>query len=546
MQERSVVIFTGKYSSPSTAEHIEAVANEFPHWRITIVQESPPFKWGSYLRTKVRMLKRQPISYSVEVLTKLLRLPLELVRRIFRRSQVGSTSVPTSVRSLDRLDLPNVSYRREVSFRDPAIVDRIKELKPWLGISVGAPILSANLFQIPELGTLNLHKSFLPNYRGQPPGFWEIHDSAEQTGASVHWVVEALDAGAIVSQRELKVPRYATPAGLKVELDIVGTAVLLDALHQVESGNAEGTVQKPPPGRPNRQPTWLVEQRVIRDRSKKRKPQYPPHIWLRTAIKHFLMFFFVYLWAPVRNRVLSLSGRCHTVVLLYHRVDDAFLDTVTVGVEQFSRQLSIITRGYEVLDLKTFLEKRGQPAKRPRVVITFDDGYYSKYVAAVLLRRHGLPATFFLSTGMIGTDKPFPHDMLRLGYRVPSLNWDEVARMARWGFTFGIHTVNHARLGEVPLEEGINEVVQAKADLESHLGKTDGSHCLAYPYGQKSDMSDKLRELLPSLGVNWCFSAYGGVNPPDWKQLNILRRNLESTNTDLDFRAFLEGWAAAK
>jgi hypothetical protein len=111
-------------------------------------------------------------------------------------------------------------------------------------------------------------------------------------------------------------------------------------------------------------------------------------------------------------------------VLLYHRVDDDFLDSTTVGVEQFYRQGALLRQHYEVLDLKTFLETRSQPRKWPCAVISFDDGYASNYVAAVLLRRAGLPCTFFLPTGIVGTDRPFPNDEARLGHAAPSLPGD--------------------------------------------------------------------------------------------------------------------------
>jgi len=540
--ERNVVVFAGKYASSSTVEHVEAVAGEFPHWRITILQEFPPRHWRKYLQGKLRLLRRQPISCPLEILAAILRLAAGTLARFRRRPVAGSTASPALPESLARLTLPNVVHRRVSSLRDPEVVSSVRDLNPWLGISLGAPILRAPLFRAPELGTVNLHKSLLPEYRGMPPGFWELHNAETKTGASVHWVDESLDTGEIISQRELPIPEYSTPDGLKVQLDVLGTETLLDALHKIENGCLVGTPQTDPGRRPNRQPPWLLARKVRRRLWNRRRPKHTPPALLRTALKHVVLAFYVLLWVPIRNRVRSMRGTCHTAVLLYHRVDDAFLDSVTLGVEQFDRQLSVLKRNYEVLDLASFLQTRGRPRRRPAVVITFDDGYASKYLAAVLLRRHGLPATFFLSTGMIGTDQPFSHDVQRLGKHVPALTWEQVETMTRRGFTFGVHTVNHARLSALPREEALAEVAEAKAALDFHTGPTEASRCLAYPYGKKTDISDDVRQSLASVGIDWCLSAYGGVNRPDWDPLDVLRCGCDWSYSSLAFRAVLEGW----
>ena len=248
---------------------------------------------------------------------------------------------------------------------------------------------------------------------------------------------------------------------------------------------------------------------------------------------------------PIRNRLLSLFGKCHAVVLLYHRVDDDYLDSTTVGVEQFQRQLAAL-RGYDVLGIEEFLATRGQPRRRPCVVLTFDDGYASKFLAALLLRRQGLPCTFFLATRMIGTDVPFAHDLCALGRRVPSLTWEQVKTMADWGFTFGIHTLNHARLAALPTAEALAEVAGAKDELEQRLGPSTAMRCLGYPFGAKADISDEIRRSLKSIGVDWCFSAYGGVNRPNWDPLNVLRCGVDHSMSGLVFRAIVEGWCARK
>jgi peptidoglycan/xylan/chitin deacetylase (PgdA/CDA1 family) len=375
-----------------------------------------------------------------------------------------------------------------------------------------------------------------------PPGFWELRDGVEVTGATVHWIDEGLDTGDIIAQKAVQIPEYATPAGLRVMLDVCGTEVLLDAIERIDQNQVDAVSQQITEDKPNRAPSWLLAQHVQRLARMKRSPPKSLRRCLRNAAKNAILALFVYAWVPLRNGIRSLWGRSHVAVMLYHRVDDSLHDTVTVGVEQFSRQLSVIARRYDVLDMKTFLMGRGRPRKRPAVVITFDDGYACNYLAAVVLRRAGLPCTFFLSTGMIGTERPFRHDIERLGRRVPSLTWRQVERMVEWGFDFGPHTVGHVRLSDLPQDKALKEIEAASECLERQLRPEKPITWFAYPYGKKDDIRSETKEFLPSIGIEYCFSAYGGTNGPDWNPMNILRTGVDASFSGLAFRAAIEGW----
>ena len=535
MSSRQIVVFTGSDENPSVIENIEAIAGRFPHWKISVFHQQSPRRWRQYIRSKIRLLRSQPVSCLIETSAAVL---TKLWRRVHTRVQ-HETRSPLR---FDQLNNRSITYHRCSSLRDLDVLRAIRSLDPWVGIAIGAPILKPETFTIPEVGTINLHKSLLPMYRGMPPGFWELYDGADVTGASVHWVDEKLDTGDIIAQQTVPIPKYATPVGLAAMLDLCGTRVLLNALEKIDQDQANATSQQSVGNKPNRAPPLLLAQRVQERARKKRLPPKSLRRCFWNTAKRGVVGFFVYVWVPVRNRVRSLLGRSHVTVMLYHRVDDSLHDTVTVGVEQFSRQLSVIAKHYDVLDMKTFLMGRGQPRKRPAVVITFDDGYACNYLAAVLLRRAGFPCTFFLSSGMIGTERPFRHDIKRLGWRVPSLTWKQVKRMAEWGFDFGPHTVGHVRLADLPQDKALQEIEASKECLERQLGVQEPIEWFAYPYGKKDDIRSETKESLRSIGIEYCFSAYGGTNGPDWEPLNILRTGVDASFSSLAFRAVIEGW----
>lgn len=114
-------------------------------------------------------------------------------------------------------------------------------------------------------------------------------------------------------------------------------------------------------------------------------------------------------WLPARR----------PIVLMYHRIAPVEYDPwdLAVSPARFDEQLAELRREREVLPLPEFglLLARGRLPARA-AAITFDDGYAcNALVAAPILRAHRLPATFFLTTGAIGTDREFW--------------WDELARL---------------------------------------------------------------------------------------------------------------------
>jgi peptidoglycan/xylan/chitin deacetylase (PgdA/CDA1 family) len=408
---------------------------------------------------------------------------------------------------------------------------------PWLGIAINATTLERPLAATPSRGTLAIRKGPPAGDLDRPPGPRRPADveGAGTIGVSVQWVAEGAHPGPIVAQAPLAISPYSTPEGLAAELDLLASATLVGALHRIDTGAAADPppVPLPRPSRGDRRP----------DRSTARAARRPDNR-LRELVKAALFRAFLSLVVPVRNLARGRRGRHRVTVLLFHRVSDAYRDSVTVGVEQFRDIVRLLKDRYEVLDLPEFLASRGTPRRRSAVVLTFDDGYEDNLLAALLLRREGLPCTFFVSTRIVGdADAAFPHDLKNLGHRVPALSWDQVRRMAAWRFHIGNHTAHHANLAEVPLDEAIEELTQAMADLGRELGdEAPGRRWLAYPYGKAGDITDEVRERLPGLGIRYCFSAYGGSNATDFDHLDVRRQNVDYRFSPVRLRAAIEGW----
>lgn len=110
------------------------------------------------------------------------------------------------------------------------------------------------------------------------------------------------------------------------------------------------------------------------------------------------------------------SPMSRPVVLMYHRVADEVCDPweLAVSPENFDSQLAMLKREREVLPLAEFaaLLARGKLPSRA-TAITFDDGYAcNAHTAALILQRYRLPATFFVTTGAIGSHREYWWDEL--------------------------------------------------------------------------------------------------------------------------------------
>jgi peptidoglycan/xylan/chitin deacetylase (PgdA/CDA1 family) len=123
------------------------------------------------------------------------------------------------------------------------------------------------------------------------------------------------------------------------------------------------------------------------------------------------------------KRTLRLWAEREAVIILtYHRVIEKWDETLdysqpgmVVTASSFERQVGILKEHFEVVRLSALLadENTARRAARPRCVVTFDDGWRDNHdLAFPILRRHDVPATIYLTTDFIGTNRAFWHTTL--------------------------------------------------------------------------------------------------------------------------------------
>ncbi len=217
--------------------------------------------------------------------------------------------------------------------------------------------------------------------------------------------------------------------------------------------------------------------------------------------------------AAIRDLVARRAGRQSLALLLFHRVTDAIPeDGLTIPTARFRSICALLRQCFHVVPLATIfaLVRSGRPLPARTVGITFDDCYRDNLAAAQVLLEHGLPATFFLPTGFVGTDKVFPWDVHLP--RLPNLTWDEVRFLVEMGFEVGSHTVNHPDLGSAPQDAVRHELIASRNELEQRLDCR--VRWFAYPFGDVHHFRPGLLPLLEEAGYEGCVSAIGGLIEP--------------------------------
>lgn len=225
------------------------------------------------------------------------------------------------------------------------------------------------------------------------------------------------------------------------------------------------------------------------------------------------------------RNVKSVAGDCLTtlglhhrllgdraVVVAFHRVTDAYQDSLTCSPSEFETYCSFFRRHFTVMPLSEIVSRIESGAEVSRsLAVTFDDGYRDNYeLAAPILRRLGLPATFFVVSDFIDSDTVAPWDR-ELSPAPTWMTWTQVRRLRDDGFEIGAHTRTHVNLGEVTGALAEREIAGSRDVIAARLGAP--VDLFAYPFGRTTNMTESNRELVRKAGFRCCASCFGGSNP---------------------------------
>ena len=130
-----------------------------------------------------------------------------------------------------------------VNLKDIAFLEKLQSLKPDLQVVVAFRMLPEVIWALPGCGTINLHASLLPNYRGAAPINRVIMNGEKETGVTTFFIRQEIDTGNILFQERLKVKDDETAGQLHDRLMHAGAALVVKTVRSIMDGNYSETNQ---------------------------------------------------------------------------------------------------------------------------------------------------------------------------------------------------------------------------------------------------------------------------------------------------------------
>lgn len=138
----------------------------------------------------------------------------------------------------------NLTLLQPTNLKDENFLAELKALNANLQIVVAFRMLPKVVWEMPSLGTFNLHASLLPNYRGAAPINWAIINGETKTGVTTFFIDDKIDTGAMILNSEIAIQPEETAGQLHDRLMHLGSTTVIDTLKVIEAGNVTTTIQE--------------------------------------------------------------------------------------------------------------------------------------------------------------------------------------------------------------------------------------------------------------------------------------------------------------
>ncbi len=129
------------------------------------------------------------------------------------------------------------------NLKDPAFVDHLKALGADLFVVVAFRMLPEVIWSIPPKGTINLHASLLPQYRGAAPINWVLINGEKETGVSTFFINRDIDKGQIIYREKTQISPEERAGQLHDRLMEQGAGLLVKTVWSIQQGNVPGIEQ---------------------------------------------------------------------------------------------------------------------------------------------------------------------------------------------------------------------------------------------------------------------------------------------------------------
>ncbi len=178
-----------------------------------------------------------------------------------------------------------IKVLQPANLKDPSFLEELRSLKADLQIIVAFRMLPEVVWNMPPMGTFNLHASLLPQYRGAAPINWAVINGEKETGVTTFFLRHEIDTGNIILQEKIEIGPDENAGSVHDRLMIVGAGLVLKTVDQIISGEvktipqdqiADKEMLKPAPKifKNDCKLNWTLEAQVIHNKIRGLSP-YP-------------------------------------------------------------------------------------------------------------------------------------------------------------------------------------------------------------------------------------------------------------------------------
>jgi methionyl-tRNA formyltransferase len=137
----------------------------------------------------------------------------------------------------------NINLLQPKNLKDEEFVKNIQKIKPDFIVVVAFRMIPKIVWEIPKYGTINLHASLLPDYRGSAPINWVIMNNEKVTGVTTFFIDDKIDTGDILLQERIKIDKKINAGELHDKLKLIGASIVEKTLKGILKNSIQSVKQ---------------------------------------------------------------------------------------------------------------------------------------------------------------------------------------------------------------------------------------------------------------------------------------------------------------
>ncbi|MEY3688063.1 MAG: hypothetical protein RIR84_904 [Bacteroidota bacterium] len=182
--------------------------------------------------------------FAVAVLDKLVKEGCQVVGVVTAPDKPAGRGMLMSQSAVKKYAVENgLHVMQPVKLKDPSFAEELKSLRADVQVVVAFRMLPESVWNMPPLGTINLHASLLPQYRGAAPINWAIINGEKETGITTFKLQHAIDTGDLLMKQSIAIGEKENAGSLHDRMMIAGAELVFTTLQRYCNGSIQPIAQ---------------------------------------------------------------------------------------------------------------------------------------------------------------------------------------------------------------------------------------------------------------------------------------------------------------